>query len=57
MKKEFSAGFIHDLADMLEICQDNKTDNVEIEMEFGGHTLLVDIRFEVKQMERGGENE
>ena len=32
MEKEFSEGFMQDLADLLQYCMENKTDSVEREV-------------------------
>lgn len=48
MGKEFSEEFKHDIADLLDICKENKTDNITISMDYGCITLEVDMTFRVK---------
>lgn len=45
--KEFSPGFQHDIADLLELCMDNKTDNITIDMEYPKGILEIDMTFKV----------
>ena len=52
MEKEFSEGFMHDLADLLQECGKNQTDNVSLEFEVGGKLLDVNITFSVREGER-----
>ena len=51
MKKEFSEGFMHDLADLLQTCSENKTDNVDLTFEIAGCLLGVNITFSVSPAE------
>lgn len=51
--KKFSVGFMEDIGNILEFCRDNETDNVSLEIDVGGHTLVVDIQFKI--MRRGAE--
>lgn len=46
--KEFSNGFMQDLADLLEFCMKNKTDSMELDFDYGGKHLKVDITFSVR---------
>lgn len=48
MNKEFSEGFMHDIADLLKMCSDNNTDNMELEFDIGGKTLNVNITFSIQ---------
>ena len=50
MEKEFSEGFMHDLADVLQFCMDNKTDNVDLTFEIAGCELGVNITFSLLQI-------
>lgn len=45
--KEFSPGFQHDVADLLEMCMDNQTDNITIDMEYPKGILEIDMTFKV----------
>lgn len=47
MGKEFSEGFMQDIADLLEFCLENKTDGMELCFNINGSTLKVDITFEI----------
>ena len=47
MAKEFSEGFMQDIADLLEVCSENKTDNIELYFNINGKTLKMDITFEI----------
>lgn len=49
MEREFSEGFMHDLADILQFCLENKTDNVDLTFEINGCLLGVNITFTVEQ--------
>ena len=44
---EFSNGFIQDMASLLEMCMENETDNLEVEFDFNGTKLNVDITFSI----------
>lgn len=57
MNKEFSEGFIHDLADILDECIKNNTDHAAIDLEFGDLALSLDITFTVKQAETADRKE
>ena len=39
MEKEFSEGFLHDLADLMDYCKDNKTDSIDLHFVFGNKRL------------------
>ena len=45
--KEFSPEFQHDIADLLELCIDNKTDNITIDMEYPKGILEIDMTFRI----------
>ena len=47
MNKDFSEGFMHDIADLLEYCVENKTDSLELNFEINGTKLQVDIAFSI----------
>ena len=51
MDKDFSEGFMHDLADLLEVCMKGKTDTVELDFDINGNQLHVEITFSVKERE------
>jgi hypothetical protein len=51
MDKEFSEGFMQDLADLLEFCMENKTDSMELDFNYGGKHLKVDITFSISEVE------
>lgn len=47
MDKTFSEGFMHDIADLLELCEKNKTDTTNLIFNFNGTTLNIDITFSI----------
>jgi hypothetical protein len=47
-EKDFSDGFVKDLADLLEFCMKNKTDSTELTFDYGGNRLKVDITFSIE---------
>ena len=49
MDKDFSEGFMHDIADLLECCKENNTDNVDLKFTFEDLELKVNITFSIKQ--------
>ena len=49
MDKDFSEGFMHDIADLLECCKENNTDNVGLKFTFEDLELKVNITFSIKQ--------
>ena len=49
MDKDFSEGFMHDIADLLKYCAENNTDNVDLIFTFGDKELSVNIAFSTKQ--------
>lgn len=48
MDKEFSEGFLHDLAYLLDICSNNNTDTIELSFDLDGKELNVEMTFSVK---------
>ena len=48
MDKEFSEGFLHDLADLLEFCSNNNTDTIELYFDLDGKELNVEMTFSAK---------
>lgn len=55
MEKAFSPGFQHDIADLLDLCMENKTDNLTIDLEYPTGVLEVDLTFRVIPKEHGDE--
>ena len=49
MDKNFSEGFTHDVADLLEYCAENNTDNVDLIFTFGDKELNVNVAFSINQ--------
>lgn len=49
MDKDFSEGFLHDIADLMKECVKHNTDNVNIIFSFGDKKLNMNITFSVKQ--------
>lgn len=47
MDKEFSDGFMQDIADLLEFCLETKQDNLELVFGVDDNTLKINIAFEV----------
>lgn len=45
LDKNFSQDFMNDLVDVIEVCMKNNTDNIQMEFDIGGNTLLVDMTF------------
>lgn len=50
MDKDFSEGFMHDVADLLKCCKKNNTDNVNLVFTIGDKELNMNITFSVKQI-------
>ena len=48
MTKEFSDGFMHDIADLLEMCRDRNTDNIELFFDINDKTLNLKMIFSVE---------
>lgn len=48
MDKEFSNGFMQDIADLLEFCLETKQDNVELFFNVNDSTLKINIAFEIQ---------
>lgn len=51
MDKNFSREFMHDIADLLEYCKENHTDNVDLTFTLDDLELNVNIAFSVKQID------
>lgn len=49
MDKDFSEGFMRDIADLLEYCVENKTDSLELNFDINGTELQVDIAFSIRK--------
>lgn len=49
VNKEFSNGFIQDLADVIDSCIENQTDGATIKFEFDGRILNVEMKFSVEE--------
>ena len=47
MEKAFSPGFQNDIAVLLDLCMENKTDNLTIDLEYPTGVLEVDLTFRV----------
>ena len=56
MTKKFSPEFQHDIADLLECCQENETDSLTITMHYGELDLDIDITFSVHPHEEGADD-
>ena len=48
MNKEFSAEFMHDIADVIDGCRKAKTDTVELIFNVGEKELHIEMTFSVK---------
>ena len=51
MDKDFSKEFMHDIADLLECCKENHTDNVDLTFMLDDLELNMNITFSVKQID------
>lgn len=51
--KEFSEGFLHDIADLLEMCVENGTDNLEVQIPINGQQLNIEICFSIDEEKDG----
>lgn len=49
--KKFSEGFMYDIADLLELCMENHTDNIGLTFEINGKVLDLDITFSLRSKE------
>lgn len=45
---EFSKDFMQDVANILELCKENKTDSITIALDVGENVLIVDMSFRIK---------
>ena len=57
MEKEFSREFQQGLADILEMCMKNKTDNCVITLDYGDAEFVVSIAFSAKKKAKEAEDE
>lgn len=48
MDKEFSNGFMQDIADLLEFCLETKQDDLELVFDVDDNTLKINIAFEIQ---------
>ena len=48
-EKEFTQGFVNDIADLLKLCIENNTDSVILNQDFGKGKLTIDITFSVSE--------
>ena len=48
MDKEFSEGFLHDLADLLDMCSKEDTDTISLSFDINGRQLNVEMTFSVE---------
>ena len=48
MDKDFSVGFMHDVADLITICKEKNTNNIELSFDIEGKELKMDITCSVK---------
>ena len=48
VEKQYSEGFLHDLADLLELCKNNNTNSATVDFTIGGKKLKMDITFSVE---------
>ena len=48
-EKEFTQGFVNDIADLLKLCIENNTDSVTLNQDFGKGKLTIDITFSVSE--------
>lgn len=45
--KEFSQGFLHDIADLMDMCVEGETDNLEVIIPVNEKKLKIEICFSV----------
>ena len=50
-KKNFSPEFQKDMADLLDMCAEHKTDSVTVSMDYGKQILDIDITFKIRERE------
>ena len=55
MEKEFSEGFLHDIADLMGGCVEHDTDNVDLVFTFNNKKLKMNITFSVETEEKKGD--
>lgn len=51
--KKFSEGFLHDMADLIDLCMENDTDNLEVKIPINGKTLNIEICFSIDEAKAG----
>ena len=47
IEKEFSPDFQKDIAELLEICVDNKTNEISMELNYDNYKVQVDMSFRI----------
>ena len=47
-EKDFSEGFLHDIADLIDMCSKEGTDNIELTFEAAGKKLCIEMTFSLK---------
>ena len=47
--KNFSEGFLHDIADLIDMCIKNDTDNLEVIIPINGKKLKMEICFSIDE--------
>ena len=53
MTKEYSSEFVHEIAEILKGCAENKTDNVTLALEVGdGDIIDMNITFSIRKEEK-----
>lgn len=48
MEKAFSPGFQNDIAELLDICLENHTDNITIDMQYPSGILEIELTFRTR---------
>ena len=48
MDKEFSEGFLHDLADLLDMCSKGDTNTISLSFDINGRQLNVEMTFSLE---------
>lgn len=49
MNKKFSKEFLNEVGELLQICLENNTDNIDIRMEVNGKILKISFSFSVEE--------
>ena len=47
-EKDVSEGFLHDIADLIDMCSKEGTDNIELTFEAAGKKLCIEMTFSLK---------